>query len=427
MLTQEENELLTQVGPGTPGGELLRRYWHPVAAAGELTAERPRKRLKILGEELVLYRTESGSYGLLAEHCSHRGTSLSYGFVEGECLRCPYHGWLYDAQGRCVEQPFEPAQSLLKHTLRHPAYPVQELGGLLFAYLGPPEKQPLLPRWDLLVWPGAKRRIVVQPILACNWLQAEENSADVTHTFFLHGHTMKMKGLQRGAYLFSQPFARYGFQPFPWGLLKSWEYEGQLGTAGWGNLLVFPTMLRQHTAPGFAGDPDQLDATMHWRTPVDDTHTQIFQLRVEWRPRESVEPAPEPEVSYARTWFNEDGEYHMETFESQDGMAWETQGTIMDRRKEHLGASDRGIVMFRDLLREQIETVQRGGDPICTVRDPDENALIDLEVWLSERGSSALAAKSSVVERMPREAVLDARHEVFEVPFGAARPRAAGN
>jgi 5,5'-dehydrodivanillate O-demethylase oxygenase subunit len=312
----------------------------------------------------------------------------------------------------------------MKHTLKHPSYPVQELGGLLFAYMGPPAKQPLLPRWDLLVWPGATRRIVIQPILACNWVQAEENSADVTHTFFLHGHTMKLKGLQRGAYLFSQPFARYGFQPFPWGILKSWEYEGQLGTAGWGNLLVFPTMLRQHTAPGFAGDPDRLDATMHWRTPVDDLNTQIFQLRVEWAPKAQGDPPPEPEVSHARNWYTDDGaEYHMETFESQDGMAWETQGRIANRAGEHLGASDRGIVMFRELLAEQIAKVQRGEDPIGTVRDPGENELIDLEVWLSERGAAALAKKSSVVDRMPREAVLDDRHVVYEVPFGTARPQ----
>jgi phenylpropionate dioxygenase-like ring-hydroxylating dioxygenase large terminal subunit len=111
MLAPEDNALLTQVGPGTPGGELLRRYWHPIAAAAELTVERPRKRVTVLGEELVLYRTESGNYGLLAEHCSHRGTSLYYGFREGECLRCPNHGWLYDPSGKCVEQPFEQAGS----------------------------------------------------------------------------------------------------------------------------------------------------------------------------------------------------------------------------------------------------------------------------------------------------------------------------
>src|SRR5213080_4548262 len=148
MLSKEDNELLTRIGPGTPCGELLRRYWHPVALSRELTEERPRKRVQILGEELVLYRTGDGGYGLVGEHCSHRGASLYYGFLENGGIRCPYHGWLYDVSGRCVEQPFEPQQSMLKHTLRHPAYPVEELSGLLFAYLGPPEKQHLLPRLD---------------------------------------------------------------------------------------------------------------------------------------------------------------------------------------------------------------------------------------------------------------------------------------
>ncbi len=124
MLTREENELLTRVGPGTPCGNLFRRYWQPVAAASELTEEKPKKRVKILGEELVLYRDGKGDYGLVAEHCSHRGTSLYYGFVEDGCIRCAYHGWLYDKEGICVEQAFEP-NPLFKESIHHTAYPVE--------------------------------------------------------------------------------------------------------------------------------------------------------------------------------------------------------------------------------------------------------------------------------------------------------------
>src|SRR5438105_779080 len=105
MLSKRENERITRVGPGTPGGNLLRRYWHPIATVSQLTAEHPKMRIKVMGEELVLFRTASGQYGLVAEHCSHRGASLYYGFLENECLRCPYHGWLYDTQGNCLEQP----------------------------------------------------------------------------------------------------------------------------------------------------------------------------------------------------------------------------------------------------------------------------------------------------------------------------------
>jgi 5,5'-dehydrodivanillate O-demethylase len=411
LLKPEENERITRVGPGTPGGELLRRYWHPVAAAGELTPEQPRKRVKILGEELVLYRTDSGHYGLLAEHCSHRGTSLYYGFVEGECLRCPYHGWRYDPTGRCIEQPFEPAQSLMKHTLRHPAYPVEELGGLLFAYLGPPEKQPLLPNWDLVVEDRGPKQVTFQP-LSCNWLQAMENSADVTHTYFLHGRTMISRGQEAYGRQYTRPFARYGFQPFPWGLLKSWEYEGKRATSGWGNLLVFPNMLR-------------IFGAMHWRVPLDDTHTVLVILDARNQGTGKVLDGPANlTVMPADTWTNEQGEYHMNTFPCQDGMAWETQGTIFDRSHEHLGASDTGIAMLRQMLLEQITIAEQGGNPMALVYDPAENLVIDLESWENEsdRHFSSTQAADDPRSRAAA-AVFDARHTEFEVPFGSGRPR----
>src|SRR5579871_5419791 len=327
MLTKEQNERLTRVGPGTPGGALLRRYWQPVALGSELTAARPLKRVKILDEELVLYRTEAGAYRLLGEHCSHRGTSLAYGFLEDGGLRCPYHGWLYDAQGHCVEQPFEPAQSLLKHAIRHPAYPVQELGGLLFAYMGPPDRQPLLPRWDILVNPGI-RTFLMYPPLQCNWLQCQENTADVTHTYFLHGHMMAKKGLRGGDYYY-RPFAQYGFQPFEWGLLKDWQCEGPQGGYGWGNLLIFPNMLR-------------LATMMHWRVPADDTHTLVFWMNYRVPGSKGMSMGgigdgdePDGTVVYPGMFLNERGEYPLDTFGSQDTMAWETEGPIWDRSREH--------------------------------------------------------------------------------------------
>ena len=141
MLSQEENDLFTRVGPETPAGQLLRRYWHVVAAATELSDEKPKKRVRILGEDLVLFRNQSGTYGLVGEHCSHRGASLYYGFVEEDGIRCAYHGWKYDPCGKCIEQPFENPEAGFKDKIQHPAYPVAKLGGLLFAYMGPPEKK----------------------------------------------------------------------------------------------------------------------------------------------------------------------------------------------------------------------------------------------------------------------------------------------
>jgi len=188
MLTTEENEFLTQVGRGTPCGELLRRYWHPVTAAAELTEEKPIRAVKILDEELVVYRDKKGNYGLVGEHCPHRSASLAYGRVDEEGIRCPYHGWKFDCTGKCLEQPAEPADSTFKDRIKHVAYPVQYLGGLIYAYMGP-APAPLLPRWDVLVWEHGKRWIVKESIIDCNWLQPMENSVDPSHLYWLHGDT----------------------------------------------------------------------------------------------------------------------------------------------------------------------------------------------------------------------------------------------
>ena len=188
MLTREENETLTRVGRGTPGGELLRRYWQPVAAAGEFTDEKPIKAVKILGEELVVYRDRKGNYGLVGEHCPHRKASLAFGRIDDQGIRCPYHGWKFDSAGKCLEQPAEPEEIGYKDKIKHTAYPVQKLGGLLFGYLGP-EPKPLLPRWDVLAWENGKRWIEVHEVLRCNWLQPMENSVDPSHLYWLHGDT----------------------------------------------------------------------------------------------------------------------------------------------------------------------------------------------------------------------------------------------
>jgi 5,5'-dehydrodivanillate O-demethylase oxygenase subunit len=416
MLTKEENELLTRVGPGTPCGELLRRYWHPVGIASELTAERPIKRITVMGEELVIFRDAGGGYGLLGEHCSHRGASLYYGFLEDGGLRCPYHGWLYDATGHCIEQPFEPPQSMMKHAIQHPAYPVQELAGLLFAYLGP-RPAPLIPRWDVVAWEGGERRLSQQQILYCNWLQAEENTADVTHTYFLHGHTMHTKGIADGEYYY-RPIEQYGFQRFEHGLVKSWRYAdngSRFGAErGGGNPLVFPNLLRLTTGPTHA---------IHWRVPIDDTHTRIFVVTFtrDGQGRRWEQAQVDDRMDVER---KPNGEYTLDTFPSQDTMAWETQGPIFDRSKEHLGASDKGIALFRQMLKEQIEVVQRGGEPMNVFRDPDRNQLIELPGWVVEGNPEVVGVHGGPTSHVKSmDSVFDERHEILEVPFGKARPR----
>ena len=175
MLSEQANRELTQVGSGTPMGELMRRYWHPVAATAELD-ERPTKPVRLLGEDLVLYKDTSGTLGLIDRYCPHRRVDLSYGIPEARGLRCMYHGWMMDETGQCIEQPFEETvhpDGRFKEKVRVAGYPVEELGGLVFAYLGP-APVPLLPRWEQLTWDNAVREICIAE-LPCNWLQCQEN------------------------------------------------------------------------------------------------------------------------------------------------------------------------------------------------------------------------------------------------------------
>ena len=373
MLTQEENDLLTRVGRGTPAGELLRRYWHVAAAAAELTDAKPKKRVKILGENLILYRDKSGNYGLVAEKCSHRGVSLYYGFVEDDGIRCAYHGWKYDACGNCIDQPFENPAAALKDKIHHPAYPVEKLGGLLFAYMGPPEKKPLLPKWDVLVRQDGSKKIDVCETLRCNWLQAMENSVDPTHTYFLHSHTLKVKGDPDHVTFHYRMVSKIDFDlvvnPTWAGIQKQRIFADESAPPETPHPLVFPNIL-------FV--PVRIGYSLHFRTPIDDQNTQVYQFR--FSPTKDGKIVEQPEntpIEYVGTT-DEHGEFHMDNFTSQDHMAWETQGLIADRAKEHLGEGDRGIVMFRNLLRAQIQAVQAGNDPVGVNRDPARDETIKM-------------------------------------------------
>jgi 5,5'-dehydrodivanillate O-demethylase len=368
MLTAEENELLTRIGPGTPAGTLLRRYWQPLVVAAELTPEKPTKRVTIMHEALVVFCDQQGRYGCVAEHCAHRGASLAYGFVEDCGIRCAYHGWKYDAAGHCLEQPFEPAGSTYKDRIQQTAYPIQKLAGLLWIYMGPPPA-PLLPRWDVLAREDGERRLDIRP-LDCNWLQAMENTVDFTHTYYLHGHTLHLRGIQDpGVAYFYRPIERYGFKTYEWGLYKFWTYGGERGESAMGIPLIFPNILRVF---------EERSLSMHWRVPVDDTHTRIMRVAFHCSPDgQRVEQPADPPASYLGSFRTPDGGYDLTCFAAQDKMAWETQGALFDRGSEHLGASDRGITLYRRMLREQMEIVQQGGEPMALVRDPAQNEMIE--------------------------------------------------
>src|SRR3954469_13310887 len=184
MLTADENRLLTLTGPDTPCGALMRRYWHPGALSDELPPDAAPLPVRIFGEELVLFRDDQGRPGLLGLYCSHRCADLSYGRIEDGGLRCLYHGWLYDINGRCLEQPAEPPESRYHDEIRHPAYPVIERAGLLFTYMGKDEP-PLLPDYEFLSAPP-EHRYLQKTFMECNYLQALEGDLDPAHLSFLH-------------------------------------------------------------------------------------------------------------------------------------------------------------------------------------------------------------------------------------------------
>jgi 5,5'-dehydrodivanillate O-demethylase len=378
VLTVDENERLTRVGPDTPMGALLRRYWHPVAGLAEME-DRWTMRVRILGEDLVLFKTRSGAFGLIGEACPHRRASLAYGIPTEDGIRCPYHGWKFDGAGRCLEQPNEPEGSTFKDKVALPGYPVQELGGLLWAYLGP-QPAPLIPRYDGFVVPGTIRHCG-RAVLQCSWLQAMENSVDPIHTEWLHGKLYQFLREQAGNPVdvaIAKRHKKIAFDEFPYGLVKRRLLEGQSeDVSDWrdGHPVVFPNML----AVGSGGGA-WTQYVFQIRVPMDDTHTMHYWYHAYVPPEAAEVPAHllERVPIYTPPIKGDDGEYLLEYIHVQDIMAWETQGGIADRSRESLGTSDIGLVAYRKMLQRELAKVERGEDPICVIRDPAQNEIIRL-------------------------------------------------
>ena len=407
MLSVQDNENMSRVGAGTPAGNLLRRYWHPVAPATAVNDENPILKVRLLGEDLVLFQMKllEGEtdirYGLVGESCPHRLVSLSFGRADAHGIRCPYHGWKFGPTGQCIEQPAEPKESTYKDRIKHIAYPVQKLGGLLFAYMGP-LPAPLLPHWDVLAREDGKRWGVVESVINCNWLQPMENSVDPAHLYWLHGNMGSTKSdaeLARFDALGVQ--AQYNekneFVVFDYGIQKVRITSGKKPEdppQSEQHPLVFPTMLRlvlgldlvimqgYDVVKTFGPDDLKLKYmhNMQFRVPVDDTHTQV--IHVNFMPSETARTSKLADVPFESCNLKtEDGHYNFKIVTAQDAMAWETQGGLTDRSQEHLGTSDRGILILRRLLKEQIDIVAKGGEPIGVLRDPEKNQIIDLDVY----------------------------------------------
>ena len=380
MLSVEDNERLTRVGPGTPTGELMRRYWHPIAAAAELM-ERPTKEVTLLGEDLVLYKDRLGRLGLIGRRCAHRRVSLVYGVPEDGGLRCQYHGWMYDSTGQCIEQPFEETvnpEARFKDRVKLAGYPVQELGGLIFAYLGP-EPVPLMPHWVALNWENTVYDIALT-VLPCNWLQCQENSLDPVHTEWLHGYYGDwMRGRTVGSNperFIQRPRAghvKIGFDVFKYGIIKRRIVEGSSEEhEDWkvGHPILFPNILLTGT---------QENATMQWRVPMDDTHTFHVSFYAYRAAPGHTAPAQDFVPYRYVPIMDEQGQFTNQTITfNQDYMAWATQGPVTERNLEMLGESDRGVILYRQLLQKQVEIVQDGGQPMNTFREAGSNIIVDV-------------------------------------------------
>ena len=371
MISAEVNDRMTRVGPGTPAGNLLRRYWMPVAGSSELPGAGTKK-VRLLSEDLVLFKDQSGQLGLIAERCPHRGCSLLLGIPETDSLRCPYHGWLFDKDGACLEQPPEPRDSRFKDRIVTTTYQVREMGGLVWAYLGP-DPAPVLPPFDLFVQPNVVRTIG-RTLLPCNWLQIMENALDPVHFEYLHGLF--------GDYMFAlrgeQPLVnavkhhlKIGFDEFEFGIIKRRVVEGTTEEdEAWrvGHPMVFPNILRVGQGPW---------SQFQIRVPVDDEHTQILWYSV----IEGVDP-DEPEQAsvpvYPVPYLDEEGNFLAHTLEGQDMMVWVSQGPIADRTIENVTTSDKGVLMMRRVLLREIEAVEQGRDPMGLIRDEAKYRRIDL-------------------------------------------------
>jgi 5,5'-dehydrodivanillate O-demethylase len=390
MLSREDNERLTRVGPGTPMGELLRRYWMPIAALTEFD-RKATKPIRLLGEDLVLYKDLQGTFGLIDRQCAHRRADLSYGFVEQRGLRCNYHGWLFEGSGRCIEQPYDDtvdSDARFKDKIRIRSYPVETKAGLIWAYLGP-LPAPLVPNWEPFTWQNGFRQIVFAEV-PCNWFQAQENSIDPVHFEWMHMNWSLRLNDETGPY--SPKHLRVEFEEFDYGFVYRRLREGMkesdpLWTIG--RVCLWPNAL-------FTG------SHFEWRVPMDDENT----LSVTW----AFERVPKEREPYNQaaipSWSGpvkdpETGRWITSHVMNQDFVAWVGQGVIADRTKEHLGQSDRGILMLRKRFFDDFERVANGQDPKGVIRDSANNDCVSLPI----------AHRSAFVDGMSLEELL--KHPIF--------------
>jgi phthalate 4,5-dioxygenase oxygenase subunit len=385
MLRKEQNDLLTQTGPGTPAGKLFRCYWLPVLLAEELPEnDCPPVRVKIMSERLLAFRDTQGRLGLIDEFCAHRGVSLWFGRNEENGLRCPYHGWKYDVTGQCVDVPSEPEESGYCRKIKLKSYPMIERGGVLWAYMGPPDKEPPPPEYEFAAVPPTQR-YVSKRLQESNWLQAMEGGIDSSHVSFLHRGDLNSDPLFKGAKgnQYNLADARPVFEVVEsvGGLYIGARRNAENDRYYW--------RITQWVLPSFTMIPPRGNHSVHghfW-IPIDDENCWTWSF--DYHPIRELTAAEVAAMKDGkgihvkvipgtfRPAANKDNDYLMdraaqksgrsysgvEGFGMQDGSIQESMGPIVDRTKENLVSTDNGIIMSRHRLLRAIKALDKGEMP----------------------------------------------------------------
>jgi phthalate 4,5-dioxygenase oxygenase subunit len=385
MLSQTENEAITRVARGTPMGELMRRYWQPLLLSREVAEpDCDPIRVRILGEDLIAFRDTSGRVGLLTEWCAHRLTSLYLGRNEDNGIRCVYHGWKFDVTGACVDMPNEPEEYDFKHKVKMVAYPTVEIGGVIWTYMGPPEQKPPDPKFEFTQQPETHRN-VSKVIEQCNWLQALEGGIDSVHTSFLHRKFGTGEGIGLGGLRADATASRLEVEPMDYGYRYSSSRPLPDGEQNYVRAYHWVMPHVQIRASQFNPDGSWFKFKIsghHW-VPIDDEHTMVWNWFYSLDEPLTVEEKEEsangngPDYVDQRTfaskgnstndWLLDRHRQRTDTFtgiqgiNQQDRAVQEAMRPIVDRRQEHLGQTDRAIIMARKLLLNAAKTVADGG------------------------------------------------------------------
>ncbi len=389
MLSHEDNERVTRTGKETPAGELMRRYWQPAALVEELDGARPLKAVRLLGEDLVLFRDDDGRYGLVGRRCPHRGVDLKFARLEDGGLRCPLHGWLFDVGGRCLEQPGEPPGSSFHAKISHTAYPCREVNGIVFAYLGPGEP-PALAEFDCFVAPES-HAFAFKGLIECNWLQALEVGIDPAHASFLHrffededtadGYGRQFRAATVDTALPVTKILRefdcpeieveatdYGLRIFALRSLDAATMHVRVTNMIFPNAIVIP----------LSNDM----VLTQWHVPIDDTTCWWYAIFTSFADavdkdamrRQRLELYTLPDYAARRNRTNDYGfdaaEQRTETYTGMgsdinvhDSWAVESMGAVQDRTTEHLGTTDKAIIANRRTLLQAIDGIGGDADP----------------------------------------------------------------